>query len=50
MVTGKGIGGGIYPIACVLISERCGGWLKEDGFGHISTGGGAGSHRCDESP
>tara|TARA_Y100000588_G_scaffold85782_2_gene91121 strand:- start:1450 stop:2733 length:1284 start_codon:yes stop_codon:yes gene_type:complete len=41
MVTGKGIGGGIYPIACVLISERCGGWLKEDGFGHISTGGGA---------
>lgn len=41
MVTGKGIGGGLYPIACTLISERCGGWLKEDGFGHISTGGGA---------
>ena len=41
MVTGKGIGGGLYPIACTLFTERCGGWLKEDGFGHISTGGGA---------
>ena len=41
MVTGKGISGGMYPIACVLIAERCGGWLKEDGFGHISTMGGA---------
>ncbi len=41
LVTGKGISGGMYPIACVLISERCGGWLHEDGFGHISTMGGA---------
>jgi len=41
MVIGKGISGGMYPIACVLISEKCGGWLKEDGFGHISTMGGA---------
>lgn len=41
MVTGKGISGGMYPIACVLVAEKCGGWLKEDGFGHISTGGGA---------
>ncbi len=41
MVTGKGISGGMYPIACVLISETCGGWLSEDGFGHISTMGGA---------
>lgn len=41
MVTGKGISGGIYPIACVLVSERCAGWLTEDGFGHISTFGGA---------
>jgi acetylornithine/succinyldiaminopimelate/putrescine aminotransferase len=31
----------MYPIACVLISEKCGGWLKQDGFGHISTMGGA---------
>ncbi len=41
MVTGKGISGGMYPIACVLITEACGGWLKEDGFGHMSTMGGA---------
>ena len=41
MVTGKGISGGLYPIACTLITEECGGWLKEDGFGHISTTGGA---------
>jgi len=41
MVTGKGISGGMYPIACVLVSEEHGGWLKKDGFGHISTMGGA---------
>ena len=41
MVTGKGISGGMYPIACTLISEKCAGWLKQDGFGHISTMGGA---------
>jgi acetylornithine/succinyldiaminopimelate/putrescine aminotransferase len=41
LVTGKGISGGMYPIAAVLASERCAGWLTEDGFGHISTFGGA---------
>jgi acetylornithine/succinyldiaminopimelate/putrescine aminotransferase len=41
LVTGKGISGGMYPIAAVLVSERCAGWLTEDGFGHISTFGGA---------
>jgi acetylornithine/succinyldiaminopimelate/putrescine aminotransferase len=41
LVTGKGISGGIFPIACVLLSERCAGWLTEDGFGHISSFGGA---------
>jgi acetylornithine/succinyldiaminopimelate/putrescine aminotransferase len=41
LVTGKGISGGVYPIAAVLVSERCAGWLTEDGFGHISTFGGA---------
>ncbi len=40
MVIGKGITGGMYPIACVVVSEECSAWLKEDGFGHISTGGG----------
>jgi acetylornithine/succinyldiaminopimelate/putrescine aminotransferase len=41
MVVGKGITGGMYPIACTIVSEECSRWLKEDGFGHISTGGGA---------
>src|SRR3989304_5238628 len=41
MVVGKGITGGMYPIACVVVREECSAWLKEDGFGHISTGGGA---------
>ena len=41
LVTGKGLSGGIYPIAAVLLSERSGAWLHEDGFGHISTFGGA---------
>jgi acetylornithine/succinyldiaminopimelate/putrescine aminotransferase len=41
LVTAKGISGGIYPIACVALSERCGAWLDEDGWGHVSTGGGS---------
>ncbi|HHN73093.1 MAG TPA: aspartate aminotransferase family protein, partial [Thermopetrobacter sp.] len=41
MVTGKGISGGMYPIACVLLTEESGAWLKADGFGHMSTMGGA---------
>lgn len=41
LVTGKGISGGIYPISAVLLSERAAGWLREDGFGHMSTFGGA---------
>lgn len=41
MVTGKGLSGGVYPIAAVLLSERSGAWLHEDGFGHISSFGGA---------
>ena len=41
LITGKGISGGIYPIACVLVTEEAGAWMKEDGFGHISSFGGA---------
>ncbi|MCO5093591.1 aminotransferase class III-fold pyridoxal phosphate-dependent enzyme [Bosea sp. (in: a-proteobacteria)] len=40
-VTGKGLGGGIYPISACLTTEACGGWLHEDGAAHISTAGGA---------
>lgn len=41
MVSGKGISGGLYPIAVVAVAEHAAGWLTEDGFGHISTFGGA---------
>jgi acetylornithine/succinyldiaminopimelate/putrescine aminotransferase len=41
LVTGKGISGGVYPIAGVLLSERAGQWLHQDGFAHMSTFGGA---------
>jgi acetylornithine/succinyldiaminopimelate/putrescine aminotransferase len=40
-VTAKGISGGLYTLGCVVASEECGGWMKKDGFGHMSTGGGA---------
>jgi acetylornithine/succinyldiaminopimelate/putrescine aminotransferase len=41
LVTGKGITGGLYPISCCVVSKRCAGWLKQDGFAHMSTAGGA---------
>jgi len=41
LVSGKGLSGGMYPISAVLVSEQAAGWLTEDGFGHISTFGGA---------
>lgn len=41
LVTAKGISGGIYPIAAAVLDERTGAWLDEDGWGHVSTGGGS---------
>lgn len=41
LVTGKGLSGGLYPIAAAVLSPRAGGWLKEDGWAHVSTFGGA---------
>lgn len=41
LVSGKGLSGGMYPISAVLLTEQAAGWLSEDGFGHISTFGGA---------
>ncbi|WP_197375726.1 class-III pyridoxal-phosphate-dependent aminotransferase [Mycolicibacterium baixiangningiae] len=41
LVTGKGLSGGVYPITAALLGERAAQWLDEDGFGHISTFGGA---------
>ena len=41
LVTGKGLSGGIYPIAATLLSEQAGAWLEGDGWSHVSTFGGA---------
>lgn len=41
LVTGKGLSGGMYPIAATLLNEQAGDWLQHDGWGHISTFGGA---------
>ena len=41
LVTGKGLSGGIYPIAAVVVNDEAGKWLSEDGFGHMSSFGGA---------
>jgi putrescine aminotransferase len=41
LVCGKGLSGGLYPIAATLLSEQAGRWLEEDGWGHVSTFGGA---------
>ena len=41
LVTGKGLSGGVYPIAATVVSERAAGWLHENGWGHVSTFGGS---------
>ncbi|CCQ95817.1 Uncharacterized aminotransferase AF_1815 [[Clostridium] ultunense Esp] len=41
LVTSKGFGGGIYPIAATIVSEQVGSWMNKDGFAHISTFGGS---------
>ena len=41
LVAGKGLSGGLYPMAATLLSDRAGAWLHEDGWAHISTFGGA---------
>lgn len=41
LVTGKGLSGGVYPIAAAILHERVAGWLAENGWGHVSTFGGA---------
>lgn len=41
LVTGKGLSGGLYPMSATALSRRVAGWLDEDGWGHVSTFGGA---------
>lgn len=41
IVSAKGLGGGLYPVAAVMVRKEVAGWLEEDGFAHMSTAGGA---------
>lgn len=41
LITSKGLGGGLYPIAATLMTYRVGRWLEENGWAHVSTFGGA---------
>jgi acetylornithine/succinyldiaminopimelate/putrescine aminotransferase len=41
LVTGKGLSGGLYPIAATVIRSDLANWLHEYGWGHVSTFGGS---------
>lgn len=41
LITGKGLTGGVYPIAAAVMSKHTGTWLTEDGWGYSSTCGGS---------
>lgn len=41
MVTAKGLGGGLYPIAATLLTPRPAAWLARNGWAHVSTFGGS---------
>jgi len=41
LVTGKGLSGGLYPMAAVVMTRRVGQWLNEQGWSYVSTFGGS---------
>ncbi len=41
LITGKGLSGGVYPIAAAVLSKDVAEWLKEEGWGYSSTFGGS---------
>jgi acetylornithine/succinyldiaminopimelate/putrescine aminotransferase len=41
LVTGKGLSGGLYPISAVVMTKAVGAFLEEQGWGYVSTFGGA---------
>jgi len=41
LVTGKGLSGGVYPMAAAVLNSRAGAWLRERGWGHVATFGGS---------
>jgi acetylornithine/succinyldiaminopimelate/putrescine aminotransferase len=44
LITGKGLSGGLYPIAAVVMTREVGAWLHEKGWGHVTTFGGSERH------
>ena len=41
LITGKGLGGGIYPVSALLLAERLQSFFDADPFAYVSTFGGA---------
>lgn len=41
LVIGKGLSGGIYPMAAAVMNSRAGAWLHDNPWGHVSTFGGS---------
>ena len=41
LVTGKGLSAGLYPVSALVMREEVGSWLKDNGWGYVSTFGGA---------
>ncbi len=41
LVCGKGLSGGLYPMAAVLMTASAGAWVQDSGWGHVSTFGGS---------
>ena len=41
LITGKGLGGGLYPVGAAVMTRRVGEWLGERGWGYVSTFGGS---------
>ncbi len=41
LITGKCLSGGLYPVSAAVLSRELGTWLAEDGWGYVSTYGGA---------
>ena len=41
LITGKGLSGGLYPVSALVMNKDVGAWLGENGWGYVSTFGGA---------
>lgn len=41
LVTGKGLSGGLYPIAAIVMTTKVGAWLSDQGWAYVSTFGGS---------